>query len=162
MGKPFLLPSLIVCFLAAVSAAFAQTATLTATVRINPLEIEVTAPPNVTVGQWFEIQVEASNLGPETVKGVKAEINPPTDLQVSGRHGLGVLKPGETKKARWRARALASGNSIVQVEVTGRLGGEQISASDSAVISALGPPIPFWLRLIFGRILRLSTAGSLI
>lgn len=115
----------------------AQTATLVATVKVNPLEIEVTTLSNVTVGQWFTITVKVSNRGSETIRKTVASLNTPTEIVVRGKNKkLGDLEPGETKIVSWQAKANSSGNFVILAEVTGTLAGEQISTSDTAMISA--------------------------
>ncbi len=151
MRKLFILPIVIVFLLAAGSTAYAQSSTLTATVRPNPLEVEVFAPSNVSVGSWFDIKVEVSNLGTETVTNTSALISPPSELVVRGkRKRIGNLSPGATQTITFRARANSSGTLIVTVEVAGELAGEDILASDTTIISASGSLADFLRRLIFG------------
>jgi len=130
----------------------AQSGTVTATVRPNPLEVSVSAPSPVAVGQWFDISADVSNLGSERIRQTVATLNTPSELQVRGnnRKGLGNLGSGQTKIARWQARVNTSGNFVVQVEASGNLAGEQISASDTQPISAVGSLGHFLFRLIFG------------
>ena len=151
MRKLFILPIVIVFLLAAGSTAYAQSSTLTATVRPNPLEVEVFAPSNVSVGSWFDIKVEVSNLGTETLTNTSALISPPSELVVRGkRKRIGNLSPGATQTITFRAMAKSSGNLLILVEATGKLAGEEISASDTTMISADGSLGAFLHRLIFG------------
>lgn len=151
MRKIFVLPIFLTCLMGAVGSAFAQTATLTATVRPNPLIVEIIAPSNVTVGQWFDINVQVTNLGAETIRQTVANLNTPTEIAVRGKNKkLGNLEGGETKMVTWKAKANTSGDFIIQAEATGELVGEQISATDSIIISATSSLARFWLRTIFG------------
>ena len=75
----------LVCLLIAAGSAFAQSATLTATARVNPLEVEVIAPNGVTVGEWFEITANISNLGGETITKAYATIHTDPKLTVRGK-----------------------------------------------------------------------------
>ncbi len=151
MRKLFFLPIVLVFLLTTGSTAYAQSSTLTATVRVNPLEVEVIAPTSVLVGQWFDIEVEVSNLGTETLTNASALISPPSELVVRGkRKQIGNLSPGTTETVTFRARANSSGEYITTVEVTGKLAGEDISASATTIISADGSLADFFRRLIFG------------
>lgn len=129
----------------------AQSSVVTATVRPNPLEVSVSAPGTVVVGKWFEVSADVSNLGSERIGQTVATLNTLSELQVRGnnRKGLGSLGSGQTKIARWQARANTSGNFVVQVEASGNLAGEQISSSNSVNISAIGSLGAFLFRLIF-------------
>lgn len=151
MKRLFALPILLVYLFVAASPTIAQTGTVSATVRPNPLKVEITVPANIIVGQWFEVSAEVSNLGSETVRSTKATINTPSGVKVRGkRKGLGNLRPGETKIASWQVKVSDSGNFIIQVEATGKLLGEDISASGSTTISTAGSLGFFLFRLIFG------------
>lgn len=150
MRKIILLAAILASFLASSGSSFAQTATLTATVRLNPLKVKVIAPSSVAVGQWFEIKASISNLGSEMITKTVAVITASSGLAIKGKKKhIGNLGQGETIVV-WQAKANSSGNFVVQVEATGNLAGEEISASDSTVISAISSLARFWLRLIFG------------
>lgn len=124
-------------FFSSQSQVFAQTASLVATVRVNPLEVEVNTPPKVVVREWFTIRVSVSNRGSETIQKTTATLNTPTEIVVRGKDKkLGDLGLGETKTVSWQAKANSSGNFVILAEVTGNLAGEIISASDTTMISA--------------------------
>lgn len=136
------------------SPVFSQTASLVATVSINPLKVKVTAPSSVKVGQWFTITVEASNRGPKTIQKTVAALTTPTEITVRGKiKKLGNLGPQETKTVSWQAKANSSGIFIILAEVTGDLAGEEISATDTTQISANSTSrfslISLFHRLIF-------------
>lgn len=151
MRKIIVLAGTLIYFFAAVGSVFAQSASLTATVQINPLEVEVAAQNIVTVGEWFEIKADISNLGEETVSKTTVLINTPSELRTRGRRKrIGNLAPGVTEAVIWEAMANRPGNFVIQVEATSELGGEKISASDSINISATGSLGAFFIRLIFG------------
>lgn len=137
MRKIFFLLAGLTCFLLAGGSAFAQTATLTATVRPNPLKVQVSAPSSVFVGEWFDITLTVTNLGTEVVKKSTATLHTPAEIVVRGKSKkLANIGPGETKTVSWQAKANSSGNFVILAEVTGNLLGEEISASDTAMISA--------------------------
>lgn len=129
----------------------AQSGTVTATVRPNPLEVLVSPPGSVVVGQWFDINADIVNLGNQTISGTTATIQTPTEVTIkSPKKKIGNLAGGVTSTVTWRAKANSSGNFVIQVEASGNLAGEQISSSDSALISAVGSLGLFLLRLIPG------------
>ena len=147
----FVLPVALVYLLAAAGSAFAQSASLTATVRVNPLKVEVTAPGVVTVGEWFEVTAAVSNQGDIAVSKASATINLHSGMRVRGlRKRLGNFASGEEKVVTWLVRAKNPGEYIIQVEVKGKLLGEEISASASDNISVTGSFGAFFFRLIFG------------
>jgi len=130
--------------------AHAQGGVVTATVRPNPLKVSVSAQSSVTVGQWFDISADVTNLGDLTITSTVATISSSTELTVKGpKKKIGNLAGGQTKTVTWRAKANNSGTFIIQVEATGNLADEQISSSDSLNISAVASLSHFLLRLIF-------------
>lgn len=133
-----------------VSPAIAQSATLTATVKPNPLEVKIPSPGSIPVGKWFEIEVLISNKGTEALTKTSAKMYTPSELAVKGkRKRIGTLGPGETTKVVWQAKANHAGNFVIQVETEGFLEGEKISASNTTVISATSSILLFWLGLLF-------------
>lgn len=142
--------SLLLFVPASFGSVYAQSGVVTATVRPNPLEVSVSAPPSVPVGQWFDISANVTNLGDLTITSTVATINASTELTVKGpKKKIGNLAGNQIKTVTWRAKANSSGNFVIQVEATGNLAGEQISSSDSVNIFAVGSLGHFLLRLIF-------------
>ena len=143
---------LLAVFLLTAVPSFAQSASLTATVRPNPLKVKITAPSNVGVGKWFDISAEVTNFGTEIVTKTTVTLNSPRELRVRNKKKrLGNLAAGETISLKWQVKAKSEGNFIVLVEASGRLEGEKISASDSRIITADDSIFLSLLRLIFGR-----------
>ena len=143
---------LLAVFLLTAVPSFAQSASLTATVRPNPLKVEITAPSNVGVGEWFDISAKITNFGTEIVTKTTVTLNSPRELRVRNKKKrLGNLASGETISLKWQVKAKSEGNFIVLVEASGRLEGEKISASDSRIITADDSIFLSLLRLIFGR-----------
>lgn len=130
---------------------YAQTGIVTATVRPNPLKVDLSAPNSVQVGQWFDVNADISNLGSETITRTVVTLNTPQELKVKNqRKKIGNLNSHQTTTVTWEVKANAADNFIILAEVTGNLTGEQISASDSKVISATGSLGHLLLKLIFG------------
>ncbi len=149
--KKFTLPLVFVFFLSFANHSFAQEGTVSATVRPNPLEVIITASSTAIVGDWFEIKAEVSNQGDITIDKVSTTVNLPSGISIRGlKKRLGNIPPGDMKAVTWLVRAKNPGVYIIQVEAKGKLLGEEISASDSANISATGFLGVFFFRLIFG------------
>lgn len=128
----------------------AQSAILIATVRVNPLEVEVIAPKSVMVGEWFEIKANISNMGGEIITKVYATIHTDPKLTVGGkRKRVGNLGAGQVETITWLAKARSSGVFVIYVQATGELAGEEISASDTLIVSATSSLGAFLLKLIF-------------
>ncbi len=143
--------SLLLFVASSLGSVYAQSGVVTATVRPNPLEVSISPPGTVVVGQWFDISASVTNLGDLTITSIVATINAPKELTVKGqKKQVGSLAGGQTKIVTWRAKANSSGNFVIQVEATGNLAGEQISSFDSIIISAVNSLAFFLLRLIPG------------
>lgn len=153
MVKFFFLPVLVLTtLLLVVTSSFAQSATLTATVKPNPLEVKVVAPNNVQVDKWFDIETQIINKGDAAIEKTFVTIHTPSELSVRGKKvRIGTLTAGGTTKVVWRAKAKEFGNFVVQVDVGGNLNGEKVSASDTTLISASDSILTLWLRRLFGR-----------
>ena len=152
MKKLFILSAIFSTLLFIPRLVSAQSATLTATVRVNPLEVEVIAPDTITVGEWFDISAEVSNLGTERVRRAYTILSTPPEISVrgSGRKNLGNLPSGGVKTVKWKVKVGSSGNYLTTVEAKGNLAGEEIVASDTIMISTIGPLLARFFRLIFG------------
>lgn len=153
MSMPWLLPTaLSAALVITASAVLAKTATLTATVRPNPLLVGITAPSHVPVDQWFEFSAIISNIGADPISRTVATIHTPSDIRVQRkRQHLGTLEPQQSPTITWQMLANNPGSFVIQVEATGNLLGESISATDSSTISAVDSAILTVLKLIFGR-----------
>ena len=136
MKKLVILPIALVFLLVLARSSFAQTATLTATVRTNPLKVEI-SPIGVipTEKKWFEIPVVVSNLGLETITKTEVYLHSSPKLAVrQKKKKIGNLVQGE-ETIIWLAKTTKPGSFVIQVEVVGKLAGEEISATDSEVIN---------------------------
>ncbi len=126
--------------LASAGSALAQTAGVNATVKVNPLEVEIVSPNEVEFGQWFSLEVHVRNLGAEPVNNTTLEINGSQKISIRGRKrvNLGNLAANQKKLVTFQAKANTPGEYIIQVEVNGMLIGQEITASDTTVISSTG------------------------
>lgn len=128
----------------------AQTASLVATVRLNPLEVKVFAPSFVRVGEQFRVRATISNLGGTKIKKTKAEIflDPGLSLKGSSRRKLGVISAAASRTASWRVTAKKGGSYVILVEASGieEETGDLVETSDSTIVEVRSF-ISFW-RLI--------------
>ena len=148
--RVLLLLGVLLGFLVIPARADAQSGVVTATVRPNPLKVTVSAPQNVSVGQWFTVSADVSNFGEEIITQTVATLNAPAELKVKNqRKNLGNLAAHGTKTVTWQVKASVSGNFIITAQASGKLLGEPISSSDSTTISSIGSLGAFLLRLIF-------------
>lgn len=108
-------------FFSSPSQTFSQTATLVATVRINPLKVKVEAPSSVSVGQRFKVKAIVSNLGETKIKQAKAEIFLPQGLALKGNpeQKLGAILPNKSKTASWQVIAEVTGGYVILVKASG-------------------------------------------
>lgn len=151
MRKVLVLFFVFALFLATKSLASAQTGIVTATVRASPLKVEIKASPTIPLGSWFDIPVDVSNLGSQTIEGVLVSINNPTGLSIKGKksESIGNLAPGGIVTVTWQAKTNTVGDYIMIADATGVLAGETLYASDSALLSTSGSLGAFLRSLIF-------------
>lgn len=143
--------SLLLFWVAGFKSVFAQTGVVSATVRPNPLEVSVSAPGTMVVGQWFEVTADIANLSGDPITQTTVILNTPSDIKVKApRKKIGNLNAHQTITVSWEAKAKASGNFVIQAEASGKLLDERISSSDTTSITATGTLVAFLFRLIFG------------
>lgn len=141
-------------FLAKQSQSLAQTASLVATVRINSLEVEVTAPSSVSLGERFKVEATVRNSGETKIKKTKVEIFPDSGLNLKGNseRKMGVILAENSKTASWRLTAEETGSYFIQVEARGieEESGGLVEASDvsDSIIVKVKNSTSFW-SLIF-------------
>ena len=146
----FTFPLVLVLFLSFNGHSFAQGGIVSATVRPNPLEVKLTFPSAVPVGEWFEVTAEVSNKGDLGISKVSASLDVSSGISVRGKKKrLGNLAAGEKKVVKWMIKVRRPGNYVAQVEAKGILLGEDILALDSSNTTALGSLGGFFFRLIF-------------
>lgn len=120
---------------------WAQTASLVATVRINPLEVEVTAPSPVSLGERFRVEAVVKNLGETRIKKTKVELfwDPGLSLRGNPVRKMGVILGKESKTASWRITAEETGSYVILVEASGieGEGGDLVEASDTTIVQVM-------------------------
>lgn len=140
------------------SQVLAQSASLVATVRVNPLKVEVTTTSPVSVGQRFKVQAIINNLGQTRIKQAKAEIFLPPGLSFKGNseQNLGVILPNNSKTASWQIIAETPGDYFILVYASG------IEEETGGLVKAEGTtPVIVTNSLSFwGRIRRLLARAA--
>lgn len=117
-----------------------DTGTVTATIRVNPLDITVSATPlELAVGDSFRLNALVQNKGDTRLTNVRASsLFDTSGLRLRGSSGrnLGSIGPESTKLVRWRFKALESGNYIlvVSVEALERETGTLLHAQGSVMV----------------------------
>lgn len=130
---------------------YAQSNVVVATVRPNPLKVSISAPGSVTVGQWFNISADITNLSDDPITQTIVMLHSPSEIKVKApRKKIGTLAAHQTVTVNWQAKANASGGFTVTAEASGKLLDEPISSSDTTSITATGSLGAFLFRLIFG------------
>lgn len=128
--------------------ALAQSGSVTATVRPNPIEVKVSAPPG-GLGKWFSIEVTITNKGTASITKTFAKIHTSSEIKVRGKKKrIGTLTTGKTTLI-WQAKANQGGNYVIQVDVDGFLGTEKISSSGSDLIIVTDSILLSWFRTLF-------------
>lgn len=121
-----------------------QTGTLVATVRINPLEVEVTAPSSVSLGERFKVEATVKNSGDTKIKKTKIEIFLNSELNLDSGLNLkgnterkrGVVLAKDSKTAFWWVTAEKTGIYVISVEASGieEETGDLVEASGSTIV----------------------------
>ena len=152
MNKPWLLATFLGALVLVAGSALANSSLLTATVRPNPLSVTIDAPADVLINQQFNVSADILNRGADTIERSRVTLHAPRDVQVQRRQiRLGSLTAGETITVSWQPRARNIGDFVMLVEATGDLANENISATDSAIVSATDSFALTLLRQIFNR-----------
>ena len=118
-------------------AADGEEGVVTATVKINPLQVTLVVPGGpLAVGERFIVQAMVENRGETRIQRVAATLHLDTSsepgLRVFGSdtRRLGQLKPFESRTAEWRLQALQVDSYVLMVTVSG------IDVSDGAPLTA--------------------------
>lgn len=110
---------------------------VSATVRVNTLEVALTVPTSVTVGSIFQVRALVGNAGPTNILEVSAVLNGGA-IQVLGNveRQFGRILPFQNKEVKWNLVAEDAGNYIILVTVTGieEVSGELLETQDTALV----------------------------
>ena len=119
-----LLLTLSAAYLSSHSSAQADGGVVVATVRVqlNLLEVDVSAPEIVTVGDRFRPVATLRNHGSAKIRNAQATIHLSlTGLSLNGqaKKNVGAIPSGKEKGARWKLVAESPGIYIIMVTATG-------------------------------------------
>lgn len=111
---------------------------ITTSVFLNPLEVQASAPSEVTLGTIFTLEAIIRNNGDLRMRKVTAAIYLPKDLElvkskVESKRGIIVAHKDIT--VCWKVRALKEGNHIIMVLATGTYGGKVITEQDVVLVA---------------------------
>ena len=120
--------------------------TITFSVRINPLVVEISTPTEVDKGQIFIVETRVSNRGTRAIRRVTAVLELPHGLVLLKKRAakkLGNIRPGYGKTASWQVRAESLGKLKLKVESTGleAISKESLSANDTMIITVSEPTL---------------------
>ena len=118
-----------------------QTGTLVATVSINPLTLQLSAPSIVQQGRSFRLRAQIGNLGQSKIKEAEAIISVPSGLIVKGAEEkkVGIIRGGREKRVSWQIKAKTEGIYIIQVEARGRVAetGDLVTTSETVMVKVM-------------------------
>jgi hypothetical protein len=110
-------------------------ATVTASVAVNPLSVELEFPSRLLmVGQQIQIQAAVGNLGTEPLEEVVATLRV-SEVSVHEHdlsQTLGTLAGRQETRVRWKLCGEKPGNYVLLAHVTATLGGSPIEATSAA------------------------------
>lgn len=124
-------------------------ATVLATVRINTLEVTVSAPASVTTDTPFRVTAAVKNTGSTKIMRVTATIHLPalgtsTAFTLRGQEdkNLGVISSGKDKNAKWNLVAKFTGNYVILVTALGteEVSGDLLDAQDTTLMTVVEDP----------------------
>ena len=108
--------------------------TLTALVKVNPLEVSLLIPRDpIAVGERFAVQVDVHNHGEVRLRDVAVTLHVAEEsLAIGGpqKHRQGLLLGGHSMSRPWRLAALESGYLVIVASVSA------VDESDGEVIIA--------------------------
>ena len=115
-------------------------------VTINPLAVEVTAPPEAEINRIFKVEANVINKGEVKIENVTGQIFLPAELVLSGKEikNIGIVRPGREKKVSWSVKGESIGEGyIIAVSISGTVLGDAVTAEgDSKLVKIVkkAPP----------------------
>ena len=95
---------------------------VTATVKVNPLVVSLTAPSGASAGDEFTVRATVGNLGGSRIRRVTATLQLPAgmlDVRGPDTHRLRPLEPFGRRSTEWQLTALESGDFVLMVTASG-------------------------------------------
>jgi hypothetical protein len=112
-------------------------AIITASVFLNPLEIQALAPSEVTTGTIFTVKVIVKNNGDLGIRKVTAVIYLPTNLELAvskAESQRGTIPAQKDATVSWKVRALNKGNYVIMVLCSGMYDGTVVTEQDVVLV----------------------------
>ncbi len=107
---------------------------VTATVKVNPLEVSLTiVPSTVSVGDQFTVQARVDNLGSSRIRRVTATLQVPgvlVDVRRPETKRLRPLEPFGDRFVEWQLTATGPGGFVLMVTASG------VDSSDRIALTA--------------------------
>lgn len=111
---------------------------ITANVFLNPLEVQASAPPEVTTGTVFAVKAIIRNNGDLGVRKVTVVIYLPKGLELSAskvERTRGAVPAHRDATISWKIRALEEGNYVIMVLASGTYGGTVVTEQDVVLVA---------------------------
>jgi hypothetical protein len=109
---------------------------ITASVFLSPLEVQASAPCEITTGTIFTVKAIIRNNGDLHIRRVTAAIYLPTNLELAvskAETTRGTVPAHKDAVASWKVRALEEGNYIIMVLASGIYAGTVVTEQDVAL-----------------------------
>lgn len=143
----------------------ASTSTIACTVMINPLEVSISAPSSVYLGDRFKVVAEIKNLGETKIREATAIIHLPSGLNlISGKseRTYMIIPAKGSKTTQWVVKANLVGDYFITVSVSGteETTGSLVTAEDTTKLEVREPvtsstSFPLWLASLASLLLKL-------
>jgi hypothetical protein len=117
--------------------------TVSATVRTNPLQVEVSLPNrNVRTGQRVQVPATIRNLGTDPIDDVVARLQASDSIVIidSELRDLGTLQPGRQIRVGWQVCSDQPISQLLLVRADATLTGIPISAESDAQLLVVASP----------------------
>jgi uncharacterized membrane protein len=111
---------------------------ITASVFLNPLEVQALAPYEITTGTVFTAKAIIRNNGDLHLREVTAVIHLPKGLELAvskAETTRGTIPTHKDATASWKVKALEQGNYIIMVLASGIYGGTVITEDDVVLVA---------------------------
>ena len=111
---------------------------ITANVFLNPLEVQASAPSEVTTGAIFRVKAIVKNNGDLRIRKVTTLIYLPMDLELAvskAERTWGTIPAHKDATASWKVRALKKGNYVIMVLASWTYGGIVVTEQDVVLVT---------------------------
>lgn len=111
---------------------------ITASVFLNPFEVQASAPSKVTTGTIFTVTAIIRNNGNLGIGKATAAIYLPKNVELvksKAESKLGTIPARKDATATWKIRALKKGNYVIMVLASGIYGGVVVTEEDVVLVA---------------------------